>query len=133
MPNVYACLHMLPIRYVALAGSLEIISPRLLYSLISESLRDGDTDGARRAVSSSLAVAVVLGTVLALACQPAALGLIKLTGCAPELWAPACVYLRVRALAMPASLVAMIAQSGKASGICASMPAASFMLPTVLL
>lgn len=57
-------------------------------------------------------VALTLGLAIMALYQGAAVQLVKLTGCAPELWAPALLYLRVRAIAMPASLVTMVAQSG---------------------
>lgn len=83
--------------------------------LVSESLRDGQREAAARALSCSLMVALTLGVSITVLYQGTALQLVKLTGCAPELWAPALTYLRVRAIAAPANLVTMVAQSG---GLC---------------
>lgn len=61
-------------------------------------------------------VALTLGVAVMALYEGAALQLVKLTGCAAELWAPALLYLRVRALAMPANLVTMVAQAGARRG-----------------
>lgn len=83
---------------------------------MSESLRDGQKESAARALSCSLMVALTLGVAVMSLYEGTALQLVKLTGCAAELWAPALLYLRVRALAMPANLCTMVAQAGALRG-----------------
>ena len=80
--------------------------------LVSGNLRDGRSDLAARSLSVSLTVAALLGLAILGAYRGAAVQLVQLTQCAPELWPPALLYLRVRALAMPANLVTMVAQAG---------------------
>ncbi len=66
--------------------------------------------GAGDAAAAALAVALGLGagtTALQALCGPR---FIALTGCSPNLVAPACSYLRVRLLAAPAVVITMVAQ-----------------------
>ena len=73
-------------------------------------LRGGDAAGAGRGAAAALAVAVGLGAAILVLLGLFGERLICLTGCAPNLVAPALTYLRVRMLAAPAVVITMVAQ-----------------------
>ena len=73
-------------------------------------LRGGDAAGAGRGAAAALAVAVGLGVAILVLLSLFGERLICLTGCAPNLVAPALTYLRVRMLAAPAVVITMVAQ-----------------------
>lgn len=86
-------------------------------------LRGGDAAGAGDAAAAALAVALglVAGTTALLAlCGPR---FIALTGCSPNLVAPACSYLRVRLLAAPSVVITMVAQVPPRSAVPPASPA----------
>ena len=79
-------------------------------SVMAGRLRGGDAAGAGRGVAAALAVATGLGVAILVLLSLFGERLICLTGCAPNLVAPALTYLRVRMLAAPAVVITMVAQ-----------------------
>ena len=74
-------------------------------------LRGGDAAGAGRGAAAALAVATGLGVAILVLLGVFGERLICLTGCAPNLVAPALTYMRVRMLAAPAVVITMVAQA----------------------
>lgn len=79
-------------------------------SVMAGRLRGGDAAGAGRGAAAALAVAIGLGVAILVLLGLFGERLICLTGCAPNLVAPALTYLRVRMLAAPAVVITMVAQ-----------------------
>ncbi|HHC08573.1 MAG TPA: MATE family efflux transporter [Actinobacteria bacterium] len=76
---------------------------------VAHALGAGDRARAERMVSGALGVGVVVGLAVAVGLWFAAVPLLRVLGAGPELVGAAVAYLRIRALALPAVLVAMAA------------------------
>lgn len=97
-------------------------------SLISGDLRTGDAAGAQRTLACALALALAAGALVALCLELFAEALIAATGAAPALHAPACAYIRIRALAQPAVLATMVLQASLLAQQDSATPAAATAL-----
>ena len=95
-------------------------------SLIVTALKAKDAEGASRALSSSLFLAACGGATMGAIFLQWGPQLLRLTGAEPAVLAYAAVYLRIRALALPAVLVVQ-ASPEQAVGCC-SMPASGCRL-----
>ncbi len=76
--------------------------------LVARALGLGRAEEARRWVGDALALAIVLALIVTVLIQLTAPFLVDLMGAGPEVAGPAVAYLRIRGLATPAVLVAMV-------------------------
>ncbi|GAB4822804.1 hypothetical protein N2152v2_009850 [Parachlorella kessleri] len=81
-------------------------------TLVADRLKDNDTQAASLALSCSMALAVVGGLVVCGVLETAGPWLLARTGAEAAILPHALTYLRIRALAAPASIVVQVAQAG---------------------
>lgn len=73
--------------------------------LVAKALGEGDSDRAARVIANGLVAAVVLGLLVTVVLQVAAVPILELMGASPGVAGEAEGYLRIRALAAPAVLI----------------------------